>query len=162
MELWLPIQEFPDYLISNEGRVKQAEKGNLLTISVNQFGIAHVGLTKNGVQCRRGLAHLVAKTFLRNPNHHIDTPINLNGDRLDCRAENLAWRSRWFAIEFFKQLNMYKAPVVEERVRSITTGEEFDNSREAALHYGLIEWQIFDSIRTGSYVPPVNLIFDYA
>lgn len=139
-----------------------ATKGNHITASINQFGIPHVGLTKYGVQYRRGLAHLVAKTFLRNPNHHLDTPINLDGDRTNCAAENLQWRSRWFAIEFFKQFSMYRVPFVEEAIISITTNETFANSREAAMCYGLLEHQIYDSIKTGCYVPPANLIFDYA
>lgn len=159
MERWATIAEFPDYSVSTLGNVVNEEAGHPITISVNQFGIPHVGLTKNGIQYRRGLAHLVAKTFIRNPNERFDTPINLNGDRMDCRVENLAWRSRWFAIEFFRQMSKNMQLIDEHIVDS--EGRHYTGSRHAAEYLGVLESDVVKSLEEGHPAPPVFVQFAY-
>ncbi len=159
MERWSTINEFPDYSVSTLGNVMNDETEKLMAITINQFGIPHVGLTKNGIQYRRGLAHLVAKTFIRNPNHRFDTPINLNGDRTDCRVENLAWRSRWFAIEFFRQMrnnmSLYDGDIADN------DGNIYKGTRHAAEVLGVLESDVFKSLEEGYPVAPAFVTFAY-
>ena len=158
-ERWLPISEFPGYSVSNMGNVFNDEAEHPIVVSLNQFGIPHVGLTKNGIQYRRGLAHLVAKTFIRNPNERFDTPINMNGDRTDCRVDNLAWRSRWFAIHFFREMatnmQLIDEPIVDSE------GRHYKGSRHAAEYLGVLESDIFKSLEEGRPVPPMFIQFQY-
>jgi len=141
MELWKPIRTFPEYLISDHGRVVN-ERGTVMRLMQNQYGVMHVGLTKAGIQYKRAIAPLVAQEFLPPPpNEAFDTPINLNGDRADNHCENLLWRPRWFAVkyhrQFFNDVRGYQDPIEE-----VETGEQFETSWDAATRYGLIDIHI--------------------
>lgn len=160
MERWSPIAEFPGYSVSTLGNVFNDEDEHPITVSVNQFGIPHVGLTKDGRQYRRGLAHLVAKTFIRNPNERFDTPINLNGNRMDCRVDNLAWRSRWFAIEFFRQMNKNMGALIDDHLVD-SEGRHYEDSRNAAMYLGVLETDIIRSLDEGHPVAPAYVQFYY-
>lgn len=160
MERWSAIAEFPGYSVSTLGNVFNDEEDRPIAISVNQFGIPHVGLTKNGIQYRRGLAHLVAKTFIRNPNERFDTPINLNGDRTDCRVENLAWRSRWFAIEFFRQMTKNMGALIDEALID-NEGNTYVDTRHAATTLGVLETDVIKSLEEGHPVAPHYVRFMY-
>lgn len=151
---WRSIQSFPGYSVSDTGLVRNDDTDRVLTLMVNQFGIVHVGLTKNYVQYKRAVAPLVAYAFLVPPRHAtFDTPINLNGDRLNNNVENLLWRPRWFATKYFRQFKnepIKPAMPVEE----LNTKEQFESSWDAAIAYGLIELDIRMSTTKQSEVWP--------
>lgn len=61
-EIWLSIKAFPDYEISNEGRVRHVRFNRLLTIGRNsEYPI--IGLRKNGKRYWKAIHRLVAETF---------------------------------------------------------------------------------------------------
>jgi hypothetical protein len=104
MEVWRQIYEFPGYSVSNMGRVRNDETGRIMALSRNQYGIVNVGLVLGRKQYKRSVALLVADAFLPTWESEVFTsPIHLNGDRSDCRAENLMWRPRWFAAKYHRQ-----------------------------------------------------------
>jgi hypothetical protein len=75
-----------------------------------------------------------------------DTPINLDGDRVNCQAVNLMWRPRWYAVQYAHQFkDPYDKPILVP-VRAVDTGEEFENSLQAACRYGLLEREVVLSI----------------
>lgn len=159
MEEWRPIPGFPGYSVSNLGNVRNDELGHDMGIMTNQFGLTHVGLTRNLVQHRRAVGLLVAKAFLPPPpNASFDTPIHLNGDRSDSRVENLLWRPRWFAVKYNKQFleepKGFRRPVVEKR-----TGEVFPTSWDAAIKYGLIDHEIMVATMNNTFVWPTYQTF---
>jgi hypothetical protein len=139
---WQQIRSFPNYSVSDTGLVRNDDTGRIMTMLLNQHGVVNVGLTKNKVQYKRGVALLVAEAFLVPPRHStFDTPINLNGIRTDNHIDNLVWRPRWFASRYFRQIKIgeiHPPMAVEE----INTHEQFETSWEAALTYGLIEQDI--------------------
>jgi hypothetical protein len=150
---WVKIPEFSNYSINQRGEVRNDDLGHLMRITQNQAGVAMVGLTRDKIQYRRGVAHLVAEMFLDpHPYETFTTPINLDGDRMNCRLENLMWRPRWFAVKYHKQFEIKRprqTPVVD-----IKTGEEFPDTREAAVKYGLLDKEIFLAAKAKTYVFP--------
>src|SRR5262245_2607454 len=97
-EMWAPIEDFPDYSVSNQGRIRSDRFDRVLAVSLTQYGLVQVGLRRGHTQHNRSVPLLVAKAFVPEVPGPFDTPINLNGDREDNRAANLKWRPRWFAI----------------------------------------------------------------
>jgi hypothetical protein len=92
MEEWKTIADFPEYQVSNLGRIKRGEK-------IKAFGYCG-GLTKyhkvslyNDKRCSTKMVHrLVAEAFIENPDDkpQID---HINQDSFDNRVENLRWVS---------------------------------------------------------------------
>lgn len=138
MEEWVEIDEFPEYGVSNEGRVTSSKSTRIIKPTYNQQGICSVGLFVDGELRRRSLALLVAKAFLpKHPIKYFDTPIHLDGNRSNCNVTNLAWRPHWYAVQYHQQFknNLYwcKGPIED-----IETGELFEDSREIVIRYGLL------------------------
>lgn len=151
---WAPIEEFPGYSISESGRVRNDETQRYLALTRNQQGIIQVGLSKDGVQYKRGVALLVAKAFLPPPvPNSFDSIINLDGDRSNNDYTNLMWRPRWFAIQYHKQFYNGKRGF-NEPVMEIRSKERFKNSWEAATKYGLLDREIMIATLNRTYVWP--------
>ena len=162
---WLQIEEFPAYSVSNIGEVRNDETDRYMTKLMNQRGIVNVGLTRDRVQYKRSLAVLVAEHFVDKPAdtsgrwlQAFDTPVNLDGDRTNNRAENIVWRPRWFATQYFKQFrDVY--PCLNRPVEIIETGEMFETSLHAAIALGVLDREIAISVMTKNYVWPINQHF---
>lgn len=159
MELWRRIRPFPNYSVSDEGRVRNEETFRILTQSQNQRGIAVVGMMRDGVQHKRSVAVLVADYFVpRLPNREaFDTPINLDGNRMNNQVSNLMWRTRAFAIKFFDQFN--SPHWVTGPIEDIMSGERFHTSWDAVMKYGLLHRDIFLAMRNNTYVWPTYQMF---
>jgi len=159
-EEWKPVFEFMDYEISSEGRVRRIGTDKYNAICVNQHGIRYLGMTKGKRQHRKGLALLVASHFLPMPESEaFDTPIHRNGDRSDCRADNLMWRPRWFAREYHAQFEAGSPRGFVVPVECVDTGEQFANSMEAAMTYGLMDRGIMVATLNNTSVWPEGLTF---
>lgn len=142
MEEWQEIDEFPGYAVSNRGRVMNMKTDLIKIQSVNQQGIPHVIMNKEGKPFRREVIRLVAHTFLKpHDQSHFDTPINLDGERLNNDIDNLVWRPRWFAVRYHQQ---FKRPIPFGSTGKfqIESGEEFDSVRDLAKTHGLLEKEI--------------------
>jgi hypothetical protein len=160
VEIWREIRNFEDYSISNLGYVKAEKSGRILQMTQNQFGVLAVGMVRGGLQYHRSVPLLVANAFIPRKFEAYDTPINLNGDRLDNRVENLVWRPRWFAIRYNQQFrNPYMFPVLDP-VRDVKTGEVSENTFEAAMRYGLLESDLVLSILNHTVVWPTYQQFE--
>lgn len=160
MEDWCEIVEFPGYSVSSHGRIRNDRTRRIMVVTVNQRGIVNVGLVRAGDQYKRSVAVLVAQAFLSSPGHPaFDTPIHLDGDRLNNHVSNLMWRPRWFAVKYHQQFSNrergFPVPVVE-----VNSGERFRNSWEAALKYGLIDREIAVATLNHTYVWPTYQIFE--
>lgn len=151
---WVVIDEFPNYSVSTNGEVRNNTTNYIISTTTNQYGYAQVGLVRDGRQYKRGLAVLVAETFLpAPPTHQSITPINVNGDRTDCSVDNLMWRPRWFAVKYHRQFDEpprgFRKPIVD-----VKTGEEFPTSWEAAVKYGLLDREILLATLNRTHVWP--------
>lgn len=156
---WRPIRDFRNYSVSSEGFVRNEESGRTMALLVNQHGIVNVGLTRNCVQYKRSVALLVATAFLKNDmGDTFNCPINLDGDRFNNRAANLAWRPRWFATKYFQQIE--EAHFVDPYpIEELNTHEVFESPWDAALKNGLLQVDVLISITNGECVWPTRQKF---
>jgi len=166
MEEWQVVQGFSCYSVSTLGRVrsdieyKNGNSGRIISQSTNQRGVAYVGLMKNGIQHKRSVALMVAHAFIRTARPlTFNTPINLDGDRLNNCVENLLWRPLWFARKYFCQFHEPHAriprPIVEVKSELV-----YENSWAAALTHGLLDEEIFEAMRDKTYVWPTFQQFE--
>jgi NUMOD4 motif len=153
-ELWELIDFFPDYSVSNYGRIRSNKTERILSTYANQFGVVQVGLMRDGVQYHRSVPLLVAKAFIPQPPGPFDTPINLNGDRHNNRVDNLVWRPRWFAIRYNRQFRYPSKYSISEPIIDLKTEEVSENSFDCATRYGLLEEDLVLSVLNRTYVWP--------
>jgi hypothetical protein len=153
-EEWRPVEEFPGYSVNPLGQVRKDSTERVLEVRVNQYGVPYVGLMKNWKQHIRSLPRLVATAFIPQPNRFYDTPINLDGDRLNNRVDNLVWRPRWYARYYLRQFKERYPNPIETPVREADTDEEFPNSFAAACHYGILEREVVLSILNNTLTWP--------
>lgn len=159
-EEWDSIPEFPGYAISSYGRLVDERSGRNMVAGKNQQGLPSFGFNKEGIQYRRSVAVLVANTFVPKPDDDMfNTPINLDGDRTNNRADNLMWRPRWFAIAYHKQFNHPHQGFIVP-IRDVDTGEEFPTSWEAAIKFGLLDVKILVSVVNETSLFPTRQRFE--
>ena len=93
MEEWRTITDFPDYEVSNQGRVRRIWKsGKKLRKFSKSAGYNRVDLWKNA-ECNIKLVHrLVAEAFIPNPENKPEVD-HINRKRSDNRIENLRWNT---------------------------------------------------------------------
>lgn len=89
-EQWRPIDGFPNYQVSNRGRVKNLMSGKVLKNRSNNHGYPYVALPKGDGKSKNMLVHrLVAEAFIPNPlnllqvNHIDENKTNNNVTNLD-------------------------------------------------------------------------------
>lgn len=159
-EQWTKIEGFPSYLVSDLGRVMNHDTEQIKVPSVNQQGIAHVNLSLEGTQNRRSVAILVANAFLPPPERNtFDTPIHLNGDRMDARACNLMWRPRWFARRYHLQFSEPPPYGYTGPIELLDKDECYRTVRDCAMTYGLLEKEIVVAAHNSQPVFPFWFYF---
>jgi hypothetical protein len=162
MEFWKPILDFPSYSVSSYGRVMNHETEHVLAKLVNQYNVAYVCMMSNGVQHKRSLARLVAQAFVPHEDGQdakiFDTPINLDGDRLNNDILNLDWRPRWFAIKYHKQF-INPVPGLVGRILDVDSKTFFNSSWHIATTFGLLEIHVRAAIESGDEVWPTRQRF---
>ena len=158
-EEWREVEGFPNYLISSHGNLYNMKRRLILATGVNQQGIATVSLSRNGVQHMRSISILVANAFVEKLIPAFNTPINLDGDRLNNVVENLAWRSRPFAIRFHRQFSYGSFYEILVDTELIETGEKFEDLRQPCMQYGMIYTHVIRSYVNGEPVFPMGYHF---
>jgi HNH endonuclease/NUMOD4 motif len=93
MEIFKSIEEFPEYSISNTGKIKN-KKGVEMVIGKRKSnsGYLQVRFYHEGKYYYRFVHRLLALAFVPNPNNY-RTVNHVNGDKFDNRIENLEWAS---------------------------------------------------------------------
>ncbi len=86
-EVWKEIQDFPGYMVSSLGRVRN-RKGKILVPTVLKEGYYQLCLWKKGKQIHKLVSRLVAQAFIPNPKL-LPTVDHINHDRGDNRVCNL-------------------------------------------------------------------------
>lgn len=161
-ERWVDLADFPGYALSDWGNVFNIRNQTPVKPHANSRGLAMVGFMLNGVQRKRSLALLVASIFLPAPrSESFDTPINLDGDRMNNRFSNLAWRPLWFARKYGVQFTDGH-PTCETPIEDVETGEKYQSSMAASVHNGVLDFDIYLSMINNTYVFPTGQVFRHA
>lgn len=144
-EKWRIIEEFPNYSISNYGRVKNKNRHEARKVSINDRGFPIVVLFKQDSKTRylRQINRLVADAFLRPPLYDEDNAVwHIDGDLSNCSADNLKWETRAHVLEW-NEMHRSKEPRIRTpRVRNNRTGEEYANAFECGMAEGELESKI--------------------
>ena len=155
------IPDFPDYMIGSMGNVYNSEFNRWMTLSPTEGGDLTVGLMRDGTQYRRSVKVLVARAFVPGEDHVFDTPIQLDNDKENLRADNIRWRPRWFAWRYFRQFAdpppiSFTGPVLDT-----TTGIEYEDVLHAAMGTGTLVADIRQSLLHRKPVFPTKSVFEY-
>lgn len=160
MDDWVLIEGFPKYSVNSLGQVRRDSFDRLVTPQMNRSYSVYVPLMRDGKLYQRSLAKIVAKAFLPEAIPPFVVPINLDGDRWNCRVENLMWRPRGFAIRYHAQFREpYERPV-KAPLRARGEKEVFQDSLSAAMRYGLLERDVVLSMEYNTYAWPTWQIFE--
>lgn len=101
-EVWKPIKDFPNYVVSNRGRVYSFAReeiycgvirmrhGRFLVPRLGKQGYLYVALCKEGHTSTKKIHRLVAEAFLDNPNN-LECVNHKDECRTNNNVENLEW-----------------------------------------------------------------------
>lgn len=87
-ELWVPVEGFPNYEVSNYGRVVNVNTGRDLKPVEHEAGYLKIKLFKNNVRYYFYLHRLVARAFFVDYNEEYSVEL-INGIRTDCTVANI-------------------------------------------------------------------------
>lgn len=91
-EIWKVIEEFPDYEISNLGRIFNNKHHRFLHPSIGARGYPVVNLTKDGKAYLRTVHILLGRAFIFNDDTEHKTQINhIDGNKTNFNLNNLEW-----------------------------------------------------------------------
>ena len=163
---WARIDGFEKYLVSSQGFVKNLRLGRQLSRQVNSGGIHLVSMMKDeGGLTTRSVAKLVADAFLpTHQNRHFTTVIHKDGRYENCDVDNLAWRSRPFAVRYHRRFRPpYFRKMFDKEIVCIETGDIFHSVSEAAIFGGVFEDELMNhcNLEGGDTCFPSGLTFRY-
>lgn len=145
-ERWHELEEFPDYAVSELGEIVNIKSGFPRRTSINQQGIVKISMYKNGRELiTRSVAVIVAEAFCEGQSEFFNTPIHLDGDRENCRADNLMWRPRWFAVQYHRQFQSPEFHASNVHIYDVDTGKEYYSVKEACMELGLYYNDVYRS-----------------
>lgn len=166
--MWETVYEFPNYRISNYGNVVNMKTKRLIKPSLTKQGDLKLSLVNDFGRKTRSLKVLVATQYVDGKTDDFNTPIHLDMNPLNCRADNLMWRPRWFAWVYSNQDKEHildrdqrysKGPIIDTK-----SGEIYDNIYHVAKVNGLIWWHIYVSLHSDGIsksVTPTWQRFEY-
>jgi hypothetical protein len=162
-EEWRPVEEFSNYHVSNFGNIYNVLNDHPMRTSVTSFGHKKITLLSewDGRRYTRSVAQLVAQAFVIPPNIFCDQIIVLDGDFNNVAAYNLAWRPRWFAWKYTRQLKTPQPLHYRNLpVDNIVNDEYYENIIQAGMTEGLLFDDIWRSTYSGDPVFPHNSVFE--
>ncbi len=90
IEEWKPINEYPTYVVSNTGKVKNTTTGTILKQYINKKGYCGIGIRVNGKSMYIKVHRAVAKAFISNPDNK-PTVNHIDGNKSNNLVHNLEW-----------------------------------------------------------------------
>lgn len=161
-EIRRQIDDFPTYEVTNHGRFFNSRTGREMKLSPTMNGDLTVGFMKDGHQFRFSAKGVVARTFVEGESELFNSPVLLDGDKNNLRADNMVWRPRWFAWQYTHQWLLptpnwyFYGPIVDR-----ATLREYHNFVEVAVTHGLLCSDIFRSIHSDKLTFPTHQKFSY-
>lgn len=131
-EIWKDIDGFPNYEVSDQGRIRNKKTKIIRSLSPANNGYLHVDLYKNDNQKRHGYSknvhRLVAETFLGKSTLHVN---HKDGNKQNNCLTNLEYVTPGENLQHAYNTGLRKAPG-EKTVKITETGETFRSITECA------------------------------
>ena len=135
-KVFYEIEGFPMYVITKDGEITctiEREYCLILKERIDRAGYRTVKLSNGKKYGTQYLHRLLARTFIENPMRKEEVN-HINGNKLDCRLENLEWVTRRENQLHAIQLGLSRSPcATKAQVINMCTGEKYRSIKEAAL-----------------------------
>ena len=153
---WHELEEFPDYAVSEQGDIANIKTGIPRKLSINGQGIVKITLYDTRKQLvTRSVARMVAEAFVPKPDQGIfDTPIHMDGELTNCRADNLVWRPRWFAIKYHRQFRNPEFHIARGTFIDIDSEEVYDSIKDICVRNGVFWQDVIKCVTEETFVFP--------
>lgn len=144
MEIWKDIEGYPNYQVSNMGRVKSLNynrtgKEKILKGIKNRKGYLQVGLCKEGLQKTVKVHRLVASTFIPNPNN-LSQLNHIDEDKTNNCVDNLEWCDSKYNTNYGTR-NKKISNIISKPILQFTNSGEFirkwDNTAQVEKELGI-------------------------
>lgn len=160
-EIWVRIEEFPLYNVSDLGRIMKWTTGRIMKESLMVRNGVKISLVVDGNRYTRSVALLVAEAFVEGRTDIFNTPIHLDGNITNNRADNLMWRPRWFAWRYVRQFQISDVNYVRKPIFDVDTKLVYMDMLAAAMANGLLVIDIWRSIHSEDRTFPTGQMFDF-
>jgi len=146
-EVWITINEFPKYEISNFGRVKN-NKNRILKIGTHRDGYKQVCLRKNKKTYTRKIHRFVAQAFIPNPNN-LPQVNHIDEDKTNNMVDNLEWvtvkENNLYGARAYKASQSCSKPI--KVIYRDGTYENWESATIFAKEFKLNRDSIYNAIR---------------
>lgn len=130
-EQWKTIEEYPLYMASNCGRIKNTETNRILVGGLDKDGYRQVTLQTGDKQVCRRICRLIAKTFISNPDN---LPCVNHKDEIKTNdfVENLEWCT-------YEYNNIYgnRLKPISTEIWCVEMSKKFSSTRSAERETGI-------------------------
>ena len=99
MEKWKTVEDYPNYEISNFGRLRNKNTSYILKEIIDKSGYITFGVTVNGKSKFLKSHRLVALNFIPNPNNKLEVN-HIDEDKSNNRVVNLEWCDRKYNVNY--------------------------------------------------------------
>lgn len=152
-EQFITVKDFPNYEVSNLGRIRNTKTGKFLKPTTTNGGYLRVWLYNDNTKKEHLVHRLVGMTFINNPLNK-ETINHINGIKVDNRIENLEWLSRdentshshRTGLNTHFQTNNPNKDIML-KCYCVETGEEFESIAQCARSFKTHQSIIYQCIR---------------
>lgn len=141
-ETWAEILGFPDYAVSNYGRVWNVRTDRMLKLRPNSYGYLRVALMKDGVPWERLVHQLVAEAFITGYYPGV-TIRHADDDNSNNHVNNLRFRGGARLGVLRREIPGPRYPYIV----IVETGQIFVNAAECARFFGCHVSSIYRVLR---------------
>lgn len=85
------IEDYPNYLVTEEGQVINSKTGRILKEDTNSCGYKRITVCKNNKTKRFFVHRLVASLYLPPPSEGLDQVNHIDGNKVNNTLSNLEW-----------------------------------------------------------------------
>lgn len=159
-EIWKSIPNWPEYEISNYGRVYSHSTNRIKSLDENTTGYYRITFYRNKKQKRYFVHRLVAMLFVKG--YFEGSVVNhIDGNKHNNYAGNLEWVSQSENTKHCFAIGLHESKRENVRVRVLEIDNlnvfEFPTVVDCANHYGIKEKRIHHRMsKYAGYIPEIN------